>query len=214
MNGLPELGPRCATKSLTSIPSDHEPITAIVKSLVLSSSLHLSKTPSVTWILAGDGCNTWSTEASIVERVKNVLADCIRAIGLEKELSAQLEVTVHALPDLLILLHELHPIGVIEIKTPDHEVLDSKCVHGQIFDYMLRLKTYFGLRTVFGIVSTYKQWRVFWNEEADELANSDTSLVERHMGSEVETSEADDDGDEDEDEDEFEVDISAITIDR
>jgi len=45
-------------------------------------------------------------------------------------------------------------------------------VHGQIYDYMLRLKTFFGLRNVFGIVSTYKEWRFYWFPETDGAANT------------------------------------------
>jgi len=46
-------------------------------------------------------------------------------------------------------------------------------VHGQIFDYMFKLKSYFGLLFCFGIVTTYQQWRIYWDSDAQDLATSD-----------------------------------------
>ena len=37
---------------------------------------------------------------------------------------------------------------------------------------MLRLKTFYGLEEVFGIVSTYEQWRICWLPQSDERAKS------------------------------------------
>jgi hypothetical protein len=64
------------------------------------------------------------------------------------------------------------PIGVVEVKKhkENSEVLSKESVHGQIYDYMLRLKSFHGLQHVFGIVSTFSQWRIYWLPECDEVA--------------------------------------------
>ena len=64
------------------------------------------------------------------------------------------------------------PIGVILIKEPHPTILDDKLVYGQIFDYMHNLKVYFGLQYCFGILSTYNQWRILWDDGAHDLSQS------------------------------------------
>lgn len=99
--------------------------------------------------------------------MKLVLDDIIIALQLQGTVIMQEEVTVHSLqPNLLVLIHKHYPIGVVEIKTPGSEVLNNSKVHGQMYDYMVRLKMYFGVETVFGIITTYEQWRVFWLHDA------------------------------------------------
>lgn len=68
------------------------------------------------------------------------------------------------------------PVGVIEVKkTPKEiDIMNHPQVHGQILDYMLRLKSFHGLRSVFGIVSTYSQWRFYWLPECDKAAEAST----------------------------------------
>jgi len=48
--------------------------------------------------------------------------------------------------------------------------MDGPKVHGQIYDYMLRLKSFFGLQHVFGIVTTYEEWRFFWFSDSNAAA--------------------------------------------
>ena len=55
------------------------------------------------------------------------------------------------------------PVGVVEVKTPtDRDVFQAGHVVGQLFDYMLRLRSFHGLKHVFGILTTYERWRFFW----------------------------------------------------
>ncbi len=49
----------------------------------------------------------------------------------------------------------------------------SKRVHGQIYDYMLRLRHFFGQQLVFGIVTTYNEWRVYWLPDCNDAAGKD-----------------------------------------
>ncbi len=54
-------------------------------------------------------------------------------------------------------------------------------MHGQIYDYMLRLQSYYGLRNVFGIVTTYEQWRFYWFPSCDEVAAGEEIDERLHM---------------------------------
>ena len=64
------------------------------------------------------------------------------------------------------------PVGVCEVKRPGKHIMNSPYIFGQIYDYMLRLRTFHGLKHVFGIVSTYEQWRLFWLEDCCDAAIS------------------------------------------
>jgi len=74
------------------------------------------------------------------------------------------------------------PIGVVAVKKPNPSthtkrcVLDKPRVIGQLYDYLLMLKSFHGLENVFGILSTYKKWRVCWlqSPQTDAIAAADT----------------------------------------
>lgn len=110
----------------------------------------------------------------VVHYVRLVLDDIIVALQLQNIVLMQEEVTIHSLrPDLLVLIYQSHPIGVVEVKAPSSStVLDNKKVHGQMYDYLNRLKMYFGVDKVFGIITTYEQWRVFWLSDSCGAASS------------------------------------------
>ncbi len=103
--------------------------------------------------------------------VSLVLSDAFLMLGI-RDLSVLQEVTLHSLrPDLIIVFDGTHPIGVVEIKTPHPGVLDNSYVHGQIYDYMAHIQQYIGVQHMFGIVTTYMQWRVFWLPTTDNIAS-------------------------------------------
>jgi len=64
------------------------------------------------------------------------------------------------------------PVGVCEVKKPGRTIINSPVVHGQIYDYMLRLRSFHGLKHVFGIVSTYEQWRLYWLDDCCSAATA------------------------------------------
>lgn len=41
-------------------------------------------------------------------------------------------------------------------------VLDNENVLGQLFDYMKRLESFYGLQHIFGIIIDYVYWRICW----------------------------------------------------
>ena len=71
-----------------------------------------------------------------------------------------------------IVTYKGRPIGVVEVKKPNSQILNDSRVHGQLFDYMHNLKTYFGLNYCIGILSTYEKWRIFWDSEAQDLSQA------------------------------------------
>lgn len=40
----------------------------------------------------------------------------------------------------------------------------------QVVDYMIDLRNVFDVRYVFGIITTYDEWRVFWLEDTERAA--------------------------------------------
>ena len=80
------------------------------------------------------------------------------------------------------------PAGVIEVKTPkpDGRVLDSPLLAGQLYDYMMLLRSFYGLQSIFGVMTTYYEWRICWldTSESKSLASA-TSLP--HVRGEADT---------------------------
>jgi len=50
--------------------------------------------------------------------------------------------------------------------------MEDKKVIGQLFDYMQIVRMFFGVRFVFGILSTYDEWRIVWLRDAKILARA------------------------------------------
>lgn len=123
----------------------------------------------------------WGSESDIQGFVKQVLADVIAATKLDQKLKCFNELGVFRLQkDIWVVLANGIPVGVVEVKKPGKDIMDSETLHGQIYDYMLRLKNFFGQTWVFGIVSTYIEWRIYWLDKCDEIASAaDLPAVER-----------------------------------
>jgi len=54
------------------------------------------------------------------------------------------------------------PIGAVEVKIPKAGVMDNGIFQGQLYDYMRILRDIFGVQDVFGIMSTFEEWRFCW----------------------------------------------------
>lgn len=78
-------------------------------------------------------------------------------------------------PDIWILrAHNKAPILVIEVKSPNDTVLNNDKVTGQIFNYMASLRSFYGQQNVFGITTTFKEWKFHWFADTNECAKSPT----------------------------------------
>jgi len=54
------------------------------------------------------------------------------------------------------------PIRAVEVKISKAEVMDNEIFQGQLYDYMRILRDIFGVQDVFGIMSTFDEWRFCW----------------------------------------------------
>ena len=94
----------------------------------------------------------------MVEYLNRVL----EALGLQDVL-VQTELYLFSeRPDIAILFKSDVPVGVIEVKVPDGNPMNDKLFAGQLFDYMEMLHSTFGVQNVFGIMTTYHEWRICW----------------------------------------------------
>lgn len=105
----------------------------------------------------------WASESDIQGFVKLVLQDILNALNLDTQLSCYNELSVFRWRgDIWVIVDNFGvAIGVIEVKKPDSNILKNTHVHGQILDYMERLKYFFGQAIRFGIVATYEEWRLY-----------------------------------------------------
>lgn len=147
-------------------------------------SMLSTKTNSLTWLNVppeeGQALPPYASEAAVCRHVENVLVDVVRAIQPTQTTSNELIKSIHFVSELSVFGNRADlwvvrmfgaPVGVVEVKKPDRkgEILNSPHVAGQLFDYMCRLRSFHGLREVFGIATTYRQWRVFWLPDTDSV---------------------------------------------
>lgn len=116
----------------------------------------------------------WSTESDVQSYVKVAIISAIHALGLALVLDCRDELSIFKVrPDIWILTKKGGiPVGVIEVKKPNEKIMEEKLVHGQIYDYMLRLQSFYGIQNVFGIVTTYHQWRIYWLPQSQDIAQA------------------------------------------
>ena len=184
--GLPEWSFVGGTSSEPSVSQDHEPAQYYESQFKLLDNFFPSdsslKLPSNILANAGGKKVTWSGgETSIQRLVTSVLTDVIRLAGLDDELICCEEYGLKSIrADIWIIRKKGIPIGVVEIKRPhthpcDSNIIDNEKVLGQLYDYMKRLESFFGISHVFGILTNYEDWRICWF--ANESATSDQLLT-------------------------------------
>ena len=112
------------------------------------------------------------SESDVSTLVKVFLSYVLTALGLSNELVIASEVSVfQSRPDLWLLRkvfssgHSI-PIGVLEVKKPGTN-LDNQQMHGQLFDYLLMLKSSFNLNIALGILTNFNEWQVLWLPDGD-----------------------------------------------
>ncbi len=175
-NGLPPLGAPRGSASSPSENTSHIPATLHVCEFSLVQNIPWSpQQTSAIWATAHTGyLRSWGSEREIQTAVTLVLQDLISSVGLEDMLRCYQELSIFKLrADIWIVVDATGvPVGVVEVKKPGKKIMQSDYVHGQIYDYMMRLRSFHGLKHVFGIVSTYNQWRVYWLNDCNEIAQS------------------------------------------
>ena len=179
-DGLPPLGERNVSITESGGNAEkHESATCTVKPLnLLANGLVLA--PSAIWMEADLGMR-WATEDDIKIYVRNVLTDTLRILDLHKLVHVQAELNMfgNQKADFYYLRQKTAPIGVVEVKKPGGGGFDTQpLVLGQIYDYLLALKQFQGLEHVYGILTSYEEWRICWLSDSDEHAITPTTIPE------------------------------------
>eukprot|EP01118_Nematostelium_gracile_P018556 TRINITY_DN8271_c0_g1_i1.p1 TRINITY_DN8271_c0_g1~~TRINITY_DN8271_c0_g1_i1.p1 ORF type:complete len:516 (-),score=92.47 TRINITY_DN8271_c0_g1_i1:98-1570(-) len=121
-----------------------------------------------------------SAEATIEGYVVLVLEELLKNLGLLENLTVSQQIGIfRAKPDIWIVFKNGIPIGVVEVKKPAVGVMSHPKVLGQILLYMTQLKSFYGIQDIFGIVTTYEEWRICWLPECDGAASSDRRPTEK-----------------------------------
>ena len=184
---FPPLGKRqlySSDKSKTRLKSNYEVIPEVSNAefgiLQEFKSEHLKKVGSSLWFEAKTGSlRNWSGEVDIQTYVKNALIDCMDSSPLLEKVDIYREQTfsVAALMqkgnkvDVTVFVKDTSFItGVAEVKLPGSN-LDH---FHQIVDYMVDLRNSFNVRFVFGVLTTYEQWKILWFEDTQEAAQCNT----------------------------------------
>ena len=122
-----------------------------------------------------------TAEASVQSYVVSVLKDVIYELGLNHALEMTKEVATFGMrPDAWVMTLLGLPVGVVEVKNPGDGALSDERVAGELYDYMMRLPNFYGTREAFGILTSYRKWRVCWmdDEETCKLAGSKVLIDE------------------------------------
>jgi hypothetical protein len=179
-DGIPPLGRRSGSKSKGSVSKEKHDDALMIECVfqVLPDERLCRQDNSYLWLgyeINGES-NDWGSESDIQGLVKQVLQSVIYTVGLQGQVKCFNELSIFDLrPDIWIVCIGGSPIGVVEVKKPgDGGALQNPYVQGQIFDYMLRLQSFFGLEHVFGILSSYEEWRICWMPSSDVAAGATT----------------------------------------
>ncbi len=124
----------------------------------------------------------YSTEKDIEDYCKIVIEDMINIGNLSSSLSLRSDLAIAELKaDFWVISYNGYPIGAREIKKPEtlkkrqnmtKDQETKKLIYGQLFDYLMRIRSFHGVRFVFGIFSDFKEWRVCWLPDSELLAQS------------------------------------------
>ena len=172
-HSIPRLAAATISKSKSSLATGHEPakLNECDDELTLLPECGQPRLPvqSIIWqrLESTSGKELdHSTEASVQTYVLDVLTDVVYELGLNKSLRIVPEVETFGLrPDAWVMKVMGLPIGVIEVKNPGEEALSNDRVAGELYDYMRRLSSFYGVQEAFGILTTYQEWRVCWMDD-------------------------------------------------
>ena len=91
----------------------------------------------------------WNSEEEIRTQVLLAMKDIIEAAGLQSKIELKIELGIfRERPDLWVVMVSGFPIGVVQVKKPGENVMSNPKVWGQLYDYLLRLSSYYGLQHV------------------------------------------------------------------
>ncbi len=178
IDGLPPVM-CCGARSSSVASSDHDPaqFTEKVFQRLEDDTTRSRPLESRIWNIHNDsGKLEWSSEASLCTHVNCVLIDVFREANFQLFLSFRQHMSLFQKyqPDLWVICSFGIPIGVVEVKKPFGSPLSNPKVIGQMYDYLSQLMHYTGRCHVFGILTTYNEWRIVWLPETNDAAMSAT----------------------------------------
>ncbi|XP_004363392.2 hypothetical protein CAOG_03664 [Capsaspora owczarzaki ATCC 30864] len=68
-------------------------------------------------------------------------------------------------PDVLLPTHCDRPLVIVEVKMPGSSVMADEYNAGQTYDCIHRCHLHYGVGPLFGILTTYEEWRFVWCED-------------------------------------------------
>ena len=175
-HGFPPLGEQGLTHVSSSSQSvDHDPATFVDSLFLNLNQVEIVPSESSSWITYESSRNIWSTESDIQGLVKMALTDVIATTKMNDKIRLFNELSTFSIrPDICLILANGKPIGVCEVKKPnvksDSSALDKPKLAGHILDYMIMLQNFHGIRYVFGLITTYSEWRICWLPHTDVCA--------------------------------------------
>ena len=180
---LPRLH-KTGTKTKSSENVKHGPISRIDKTqfgLIDIDDEQLSHTKLQHTSIFSTTTLGYSTEHDVQHHCMRVLEDILFATRLDKTLSLRSELAISDIkPDFWVISNERgFPVGVVEAKKPSKEAgrLESDINYGQLFDYMLRIRSFHGLKKVFGILTNFNEWQICWFPDTDDFAASSSTTL-------------------------------------
>jgi hypothetical protein len=197
--GLPPLGIHTGSNNQTPHYGIHspysKPVQATPGNFAVLDDYKLNALPhnlqSTIWKRVRDGnLGVWNHESHLQNFVSDVIVDVMNLAGLGDQiqtcLEAQLNITEHLQADIVIFRKRGVIIGFCEVKKPSigADVLEDDMLRIQISNYMQHLKYTHGLRAVFGIVTTYNEWKLCWLEDANHIAESNEAISDLFVPSE------------------------------
>eukprot|EP00301_Raphidiophrys_heterophryoidea_P008609 c13163_g1_i6.p1 GENE.c13163_g1_i6~~c13163_g1_i6.p1 ORF type:complete len:568 (-),score=120.21 c13163_g1_i6:171-1874(-) len=119
------------------------------------------------------------SESAVSQLVKCVIDDVLCYLGIDDKFWLAPEAQVFSIrPDYWVIAFNCTPVGVIEVKKPwPEDILERPTVLGELFDYMIGLSNYFGVKHPFGILTTLKQWRFCWLPQSETFAREVVSIA-------------------------------------
>jgi hypothetical protein len=91
----------------------------------------------------------WNSDEEIRTQVVLAMKDTIEAAGLQGKIELKIDPGIfREQPNLWVIMVSGFRIGVVDVKKPGENVMSNPKVWGQLYDYLLRLSSFYGLQHV------------------------------------------------------------------
>ncbi len=147
--------------------------------------------PRIHSYLLGSTGLAWNGESALRKHFMTVLVELLGELGFKDHVLTEEFSFIGRRADIALVLKNGVPVGVVEIKCPDLsnasavrkaslDGMNDPFVIGQLYNYMMALRSCFGVQHVFGIVSNYYCSRIAWLSSEDGVLPSTCDIV-RHV---------------------------------